>query len=422
MNRIIGFFQHNDFLSCPENTLTYEFLKEEFNKSGIVHKDITIYQGLIKYPRWPKTAPIFRQMRLSHLRQLKKDKKTFFIFDASTEGFSTIYDQPFFDVLYFNCKEHGVDPERVIYISSNMLDHDNLKRYNQEHGITRSIKLMCFNNFESMLFGVQGANLIVDQHGDINEQANKRLKASKKGTKSKFKNKLFLSLSRVNRPHRTLSAWEIFHGDYLFDGLISHGNFNSKYFSWDGYVSQIPGDHGIEPKHLRRWNKTVLPLVADTEDFITNHAMFLNTHLHDQTLFQIVNETFAENWQGTSQFWSEKTFRSMFHMQPFIIWGQQGANKKLQEYGYQLFDCFDYSFDNEPDDYKRWKKIYAELERVVLQLRNMTWEEQVKWKYAESDKLLNNFKTMLAGKHTRAQFFDLCKYMRDTADGKTINS
>ena len=51
-------------------------------------------------------------------RKLRKNKKTFFVFDASTEGFSTIHQEPYYDMLYHNAKIYGVDPERIFFFYS----------------------------------------------------------------------------------------------------------------------------------------------------------------------------------------------------------------------------------------------------------------------------------------------------------------
>lgn len=420
MRLIKGFLTLNDYVSSPMSTLTGQKLGQTFYESKFEHDDLTILQVLIKYPKWEPEIPLFKYIRWQHLKQLKKDPKTFFIFDASTEGFSTIHVEPFFDLLYFNCKENKVDPEKVIFISSNMLDEQNIIRYNIERNIKKSIKVMTFNNFETMLFGVVGADQLINKNDDIDAQAEKRLIESKTDTKRLFRGKIFLSLSRVNRHHRTLSAYQLFNSKFFFDGLVSHGKFH-KNTHWEQYTSDMPGD--MTPKELKTFNKNVLPLTIDTEDFETNHAMFLNTHLHSQTLFQIVNETFTENWRGTSLFWSEKTFRSIFHMQPFIVFGQKGANKRLKDYGYKLFEnLFDYSFDDEADTYKRWRMIFLQVEKLVEKLKTMSLEKQTRWKFQEREVLLHNYKTMLLESHTKQQFKDLSKYIRDKADGKTTNT
>jgi len=414
-----GFLLKNWWVQCPLSTCSSVKLQEAFQKNQTKTDDLTIYQVLIQYPKWEKDTNIFGLMNHRHLKNFKKNKKTFFIFDASTEGFSTLKKEPFFDILYWNCKNYKIDPRRVIFISANMLDEENIKIYNELHNITKSIKVVTFNNFESMLFGLEGNKIVHGQ--DPQTVAHRHYEETRINVKARYENKIFLSLSRVNRPHRIMSTYEIFKSDIFLDGLVSHDKL--PFDQLKHLYPQLPRGHNITWKEFVRWHKSGLPLTIDTHDFKTNHAMSLNNMLHDTTLFQLVNETFAENWEGTSQFWSEKTFRSIYHMQPFLIWGQQGANKKLQEYGYKLYDeIFDYSFDDEPDDYKRWSLLFEQVQRLVKEIGLMPQDQQVRWRFTVREALIHNFKTLYAEKHTKKVFFLLSKYIRDIADGKETTS
>ena len=177
---------------------------------------------------------------------------------------------------------------------------------------------------------------------------------------------------------------------------------------------QLPIGSNISRSDLKTWNKNILPLTVDTEDFITNHALSLNSYLHQQTLFQVVNETFAENWNGTSLFWSEKTFRSIYHLQPFVIFGQHQCNQKLQDYGYKLYtELFDYSFDDERDTYKRWTKLKAQITRQVDHLQQLDPKKAINWKFRFADISVHNLKTMIQEKHTKNVMFDLVKYLKE---------
>jgi hypothetical protein len=294
-----------------------------------------------------------------------------------------------------------------------------------EHKIEHSIKVVTFNNFESMIFGIAGATKPGDAIGQQIEKKpvevilQERLEHEIAQTKKRYTGKSFLSLSRVNRPHRTLSAFEIFHSNLYDHGLVSHNRFDKKTIKhMESY--QLPVGSPISRSDLKTWNKTILPLTVDTDDFVTNHAMSLNSYLHQQTLFQVVNETFAENWNGTSLFWSEKTFRSIYHLQPFVIFGQHQCNQKLQDYGYKLYDgIFDYSFDDERDTYKRWVKLKAQIVKQVNHLQQLDPKKAIKWKFRFADISVHNLKTMIQEKHTKNVMFDLVKYLKEKKNEKT---
>ena len=415
----------NEFIQQPKTTLSIEKLKDQLVLSQEGFDDVSIVHALISYPKWQKDVNLFQFVKHRAQSQLRKDPKCFFFFDASTEGFSTIHDAPFFDVLYFSCKQARIDPEKIIFFSSNMYDNDNIIRYNMEHKIEHSIKVVTFNNFESMIFGIAGATKPGDAIGQQIEKKpvevilQERLEHEIAQTKKRYTGKSFLSLSRVNRPHRTLSAFEIFHSNLYDHGLVSHNRFDKKTIKhMESY--QLPVGSPISQSDLKTWNKTILPLTVDTEDFITNHALSLNSYLHQQTLFQVVNETFAENWNGTSLFWSEKTFRSIYHLQPFVIFGQHQCNQKLQDYGYKLYDgIFDYSFDDERDTYKRWVKLKAQIVKQVNHLQQLDPKKAIKWKFRFADISVHNLKTMIQEKHTKNVMFDLVKYLKEKKNEKT---
>ena len=64
-------------------------------------------------------------------------------------------------------------------------------------------------------------------------------------------------------------------------------------------------------------------------------------------------------------FITEKTFSSIIRKQPFIVYGCQGINSKLVDFGFKLYDnVIDYSFDTEPDADLRAEKIAKELKRL----------------------------------------------------------
>ena len=153
MKRIRGFLRFNSFVQDPEFTQTTVELEKAFRTNEIVHDDITVITVLIGYPKWYPDTDFFTYVKKKVQNQMKEDKKCFFLFDASTEGFSTIYGEPYFDILYKMAKKYDIDPRRIFFTSSNMKDNDNIMRYNMEHNIKTSINVFTYLNFEQMIFG-----------------------------------------------------------------------------------------------------------------------------------------------------------------------------------------------------------------------------------------------------------------------------
>ena len=407
---LTDYIKRNVYIRQVRSSLATQKLLEAFHRHNCNDPEIILLHSLIKYPQWYKNISLLGHLDRKFLKQLRKNPKCFFILDASTEGFSTIYgNTPFFDILYFNCEKFDISPEKIIFISSNMVDEQNIIRYNTEHNIDKSINVVCFNNFEQMLFNLRKETLpqpdVAYNPERLDELVEKKyLEVVGETKKLYYGEKYFLSLSRVNRPHRTLSAYELFHSEIFSKGVLSHDKIKNTKETIRHLHEQLPKNAGITQKDLSKFS-TYLPLIADTHDFKTNHAMYLNANLHHSTLFQVVGETFINDWDCTSRFWSEKTFRSIFHMQPFLIWGQPNANKHLQDYGYKLYDkMFDYSFDAERDTYRRWSMLLKIITNTVKRLNKMSKEEHLKWRFQQQDVLKHNYKVMYREDHTKQAF------------------
>lgn len=418
----------NVYVREIHNSIALEKLQEAFKDNDIWDPNMRFFHAMIKYPQWHKDIDIFQFLNKKVVKKWRKNPKWFYLFDASTEGFSPLYGQtPFFDILYYNCAKYDISPKQIIFISANMVDEDNIIRYDHEHRkFTKkgSINVVSFNNFEQMLFGL---------HSDLKEKLNRKYNEREVQTIADYKytevlkdtkrhyygEKYFLSLSRVNRPHRTLSAYELLNSKLFDKGLISHAPFNPK-LKIRHIHQELPEHSPITEYQLQKFSR-LLPLIVDTEDFKTNHAMSLNAHLHNCTLFQVVGETFAENWHGTSQFWSEKTFRSIFHMQPFLIWGQHKANQNLKRFGYKLYDkMFDYSFDDEPDTFKRWRMLLNVVNDTCKYLNKLTGPQKkelhLKWRFQQETVLRHNYKVMYKNEHTKSTMKKLAFKLKEISD------
>ena len=83
-----------------------KILKRENN---IEDTDISIITVLIAYPKWYPDSDFWTYVKRKVQNQMREDKKTFFVFDSSTEGFSTIYGEPYFDILYKMAKDYKTD-------------------------------------------------------------------------------------------------------------------------------------------------------------------------------------------------------------------------------------------------------------------------------------------------------------------------
>lgn len=351
----------------------------------------TYFHVLIKYPSvWPSDLDLFDFIDNQTISKIR-NKDCYFIFDASAEGFSP-FEHGWFKLIYSACEKYSVDPSQIIFVSSNLKDHDNIEKYCKNTN-KQPINIFTFPMFENSCQTIRDAESCLEIHIDQ--------------TNIDFKDKYFSSLSRLNRHHRSAGTFLLCQSSVKDQALISHNKLEKDKDNFHDITVKT----NYTKKEIKRWSKS-LPLIVDRKDFKINwaHATKFD-HIHDQTIFQIVNETLVDNFDNTSLFYSEKTFRPISCFQPFVIYGQQGCNHYLRTLGYKTYeDWFDLSFDHEYDYIKRYQKLLTVVEDTCKYLDSMTREKQIAWKFKNQEILIHNAKTMNAQRYT---FKKLEKFLLD---------
>lgn len=375
MKKIPNGLRQNKYLKNCEDTVFTMMIREELavNQSFKKLENFYYVHGLLDYPEvWLPDLDLFSFMSENDL-QLLKQRKIFFIFDASTEGFSPVKNVPFFDILYYCCGKHNVDPSMVIYVSSNLQDEKNIKEYCEIKN-KKPINVFSFVSFEKVV----KKTLVFDDE--------------KKHCDKEFQDKYFSSLSRVNRYHRTIATFLLCQDEISQKALISHDRLHVTDKERFRIHYQLQ-DYTV--KSISRWFKS-LPRTVDKDDFKINWALKDDYYsIHRQTLFQIVNETLVDNYFNTSLFYSEKTFRPIICFQPFMIYGQQGINKHLKNIGYQTYEeWFDLSFDDEEDNILRYKKLLKTAKDTCSYLDALTRDQKIEWRFKNEKLLKHNFNVL----------------------------
>ena len=393
MRMIMNSLHPNEYIRNCKETIFTVLLRETLLQNQNVLENLTKFDyihGLLSYPpRWLPTTDIFCYIKDDALIKLQ-NKKSYFIFDSSTEGFSPIYEFPFFDMLYFNCKKYNVDPSMIIFVSSNLRDEKNLENYSKEKNL-KPINVFSFLSFEQVI--------TIDE-GRKEESIKLQFETTSHFVKTQFKDKYFSSLSRVYRQFRSVGTFLLCQSEISNKALISHGLMPKNIIPEIWLSSNNLNEYNKE--HFSQWIDS-LPLTVDQSNFDINWA--INTpyrHIHDQTLFQIVNETLVQDWERTTLFYSEKSFRPIACFQPFVIWGQQGCNKYLENVGYKNYsEWFDLSFDDEPDNILRYKKLLVTITDTCKMLDSMTRDEKIEWRFKNKELLIDNFTTMVTSSYSR---------------------
>lgn len=172
--------------------------------------------------------------------------------------------------------------------------------------------------------------------------------------------KLFLSWNRRFRPHRFdlvlgLEKEGLVDRSYISMGLTDPENALQRFES--SYDIHRCNNIGIEQHHVDTFINR-LPLVLDGETNIVQMCGDFNraaAHFYENSLISLVTET---NYDLAEVTLTEKSFKPMKEMHPFICVGARGTLSSLRNLGYKTFSEFwDESYDDEYDHANRMRKI-----------------------------------------------------------------
>lgn len=322
------------------------------------------------------------------LGQIKKIKKTgkFIVLDSMFEGFSTLYDKPSLSQIYEQCEIHSISPNKIIYITMNLLEAQNVEDYANKHQLPKiQVLNLPFSHVDTL-----------DNSGVLRIDA--LLTETKEQFKKNFNGKILLNLNnRYRQPRSTLSF-------YLATSpikeycLISHNEKYRKEYE-DKWV-HLPDR---TQKQEKNWSKKT-PIVLDGQ-------IHINYKFYQSTVFEVVGETLTQNWWGTSKEYSEKSFKPIVNFQPFLIYGQKGCNHNLEKLGYQTYhDWFDLSFDFIDDEIERLLCLYQSVEQTTIMLSKMSTHDKAEWRFKNRSVLEHNhrqfFKNLQNIKQTTETFFE----------------
>jgi|TARA_B100001094_G_scaffold79869_1_gene76139 hypothetical protein len=415
-------------------------LIKEFLFNHWKNKKFVFYKVMLLYQQLPKKPDIFQYIPTKVLNSIRIKNNVFLIYDCSNEGYSSL-ETPwnFFYIIQYNCKKYNIPINKVIYATSNLREKENLQKYINSGNINMSLrndmKIFYFHAFKwsignrlkgeliANVFPLQSEYNHIYTHGENESHVKVKIKSNRywKVMKENFQqsyihNKIILSLSRRSREHRVLANYVLKMNkdtnNYctVSQGLLQKTLNGHNIQSIQDYLKKELPIFGM--RYDRKWLK-MLPIIADTSDFATNHAHNLNVKLCQQHLIELVLETDVDNKNNTMMFFSEKTFRPIGLLMPFIIYGHQHCYKYLQNLGFILYtDIFDYSFDSEPDNTKRFYLIFCQLKKLIDTLKNMSHQEQINWRLSHKSALIHNFEKLFEYKDELQDFQSLIAYTR----------
>jgi hypothetical protein len=174
----------------------------------------------------------------------------------------------------------------------------------------------------------------------------------------------FICLNRRPRTHRIRLAAHIMHKwekNTLFSCDRFPINTERVFENWRTYPSNSGMDYLIASGIFTKDMYLRLPVLVDQP--LSINDVEIRPRLLNQAYINITTETHFYNRETC--FFSEKIFKPITMLQPFILVGSYESLKILRTMGYETFSTYiNEEYDNEPDPEKRLNMIITEIDRL----------------------------------------------------------
>ena len=207
---------------------------------------------------------------------------------------------------------------------------------------------------------------------------------------TKIRKHKFLSPNRtMQKAQRTMLGYFALKYDLLKDGLFTFIQRLEK----DKLKSIVTNVYDDTFENIEKYTtqlESLLPYEDDTKEVPSDKKQAFGVRNNKKewyadSYFHLVTETFF----GPNVFLSEKIFKPISNLQPFLVFGDYLTLAELRRLGFKTFEPFiDESYDLEKDP----KKRMLLLEKELIKLKNMPIEELHNWYYSIIDILLYNQK------------------------------
>jgi hypothetical protein len=304
-----------------------------------------------------------------------KQRHAILLLDQSFEGYQTVW---LWEYFYAGCKKINIPPESVVYVTGNQSAIDQHDMYVSENNIKNSIKVVSTANLDFLIYNTS-KKLQVDFESIID-------------FKSKNDIKLYDCINHRLRLHRRISFWNLFK-----EKLVEDGWFTMPYD--DIAIPTNLSTFGLDYETVKLANE-LLPFQIEniSQESMPYYELSgrILQDLYLKTWVSVVTEASYMESENTI-FISEKTFKPITCMQPFIIVGSRHSLRYLRNLGYQTFHPYiDESYD-EVDDADRFGLISNSLKKIKDIKDKLSWLCSIReilihnhthyWKTAPTSKL-----------------------------------
>ena len=313
-------------------------------------------------------------------------KNAYLIFDYSSEG---DIKPELFNNIHIACEKNNINPSKVLIITAaantTQLYHDN---YVKTHNPTSLLKTTCYT--WAVFAKSKETDELLNGKSEMHFNGCTNMNSITQNTEFlslKNREKKALMLNRRLRPHR-LIILSLLQNDKLLDDTLSSFDMGEMLYTPDAGLDLVSGggydnipyisDQNYKNKMSTGFHNLtkIKKRVVDYDDLESIWGFAFETKdIYEKTYFSIVPETLFYE-MGT--YLSEKAFKPIAHLHPFVMMGRPGILKTLKRIGFKTFsDFWDESYDDIENNSERIIKIYEVIKSLILK-SNEEWDEMMK--------------------------------------------
>jgi hypothetical protein len=333
------------------------------------------------------TPSIFDAINPTYINDLRSHK-AILVIDQSLEGYHKTW---LWEWLHTQCDNYSIPTAALIYTTGDQTCAEQYKawytgslRQHAQIKVIPSIALSIhiYDFYKSHNFNIKFDDVL--QHK----------------TDNATNIKLYDCTNLKFRTHRLINFLHLFNAGLLDDGKVSMDS----YTKWPALPHDIFENYKLPSTILKDVaEQAVTPRwVKGTPDTVAGgYAMFITRIMKDMylnTWISVVSESTFFEYEH-SVFISEKTFKPIACLQPFIIVGSKGTLKYLRKLGYRTFDGFiDESYDD-CEDTDRIPAVINAIKKIQAIPDKTAWYESMRDILEHNQKMLLDIETKKSIEH-----------------------
>lgn len=315
----------------------------------------------------PNQLSVFEYLNPKYIKDMQ-DKRALLMLDQSVEGYHSTWLWSWF---HNKCQQYNVQPASIIYLTGDQSSADSYEQWCNKNNPSSRLKVI-----PSTSLGMYVHKQFRRDFADIKFD---RLLEHKKSNYNDIY--LYDCINMRPRPQRVLNLLHLFNAGLLEYGKLTMG----KNEGWHTIPSNqylttynLPADVMLKVNSTGAFDKIPEPVsVANKDNHYYNFVERILYDMYKNSWVSIVAETSYFEYEHAT-FISEKTFKPLASMQPFIIVGTRGTLKYLRKLGYKTFHPYiDESYDDLPDT-ERFTAIVEAVKKIQAIENKAEWYESIR--------------------------------------------